>query len=124
NSGRRQRGHRKWRPPRDRQEGSLHPSFPHGSLDRQCRAAGGRKSGQRGKGDSVSRREAYRRGRGRGKTSSRDDRAKARGGEKGRENSVSGGPVLCGEGLCKTYGKRPVLRDVTVEVYGGEVVAL
>ncbi|HJY82122.1 MAG TPA: LPS export ABC transporter ATP-binding protein [Candidatus Binatia bacterium] len=33
-------------------------------------------------------------------------------------------PVLRGEGLCKSYGKRPVLRDVTVEVAGGEVVGL
>jgi lipopolysaccharide export system ATP-binding protein len=32
--------------------------------------------------------------------------------------------VLRGEGLCKSYGKRPVLRDVTVEVAGGEVVGL
>jgi lipopolysaccharide export system ATP-binding protein len=32
--------------------------------------------------------------------------------------------VLRGEGLCKTYGKRPVLRNVTVEVRGGEVVGL
>ena len=32
--------------------------------------------------------------------------------------------MLRGEGLCKTYGKRPVLRDVTVEVAGGEVVGL
>ncbi len=33
-------------------------------------------------------------------------------------------PVLRGEGLCKSYGKRPVLRDVTVEVTGGEIVGL
>ncbi len=33
-------------------------------------------------------------------------------------------PVLRGEGLCKSYGKRPVLRNVTVEVVGGEVVGL
>jgi lipopolysaccharide export system ATP-binding protein len=32
--------------------------------------------------------------------------------------------VLRGEGLCKSYGKRSVLRDVTVEVAGGEVVGL
>jgi len=31
---------------------------------------------------------------------------------------------LRGEGLCKTYGKRPVLRNVTIEVKGGEVVGL
>ncbi|HEV8717205.1 MAG TPA: LPS export ABC transporter ATP-binding protein [Candidatus Binatia bacterium] len=37
---------------------------------------------------------------------------------------MSGRPVLRGEGLCKAYGKRPVLRDVTVEVAGGEVVGL
>ncbi len=33
-------------------------------------------------------------------------------------------PALRGEGLCKSYGKRPVLRNVTVEVAGGEVVGL
>ncbi len=33
-------------------------------------------------------------------------------------------PVLRGEGLCKSYGKRPVLRNVTVEVAGGEIVGL
>ena len=32
--------------------------------------------------------------------------------------------VLRGENLCKTYGKRPVLRNVTIEVRGGEVVGL
>ncbi|MCS6926557.1 MAG: LPS export ABC transporter ATP-binding protein [Candidatus Binatia bacterium] len=32
--------------------------------------------------------------------------------------------VLRGEGLCKAYGKRPVLRNVTVEVKGGEIVGL
>jgi lipopolysaccharide export system ATP-binding protein len=32
--------------------------------------------------------------------------------------------VLRGEGLCKSYGKRPVLRNVTVEVQGGEIVGL
>ena len=32
--------------------------------------------------------------------------------------------MLRGEGLCKSYGKRSVLRDVTVEVAGGEVVGL
>jgi lipopolysaccharide export system ATP-binding protein len=37
---------------------------------------------------------------------------------------VNGQQVLRGEGLCKSYGKRPVLRDVTVEVRGGEVVGL
>jgi lipopolysaccharide export system ATP-binding protein len=37
---------------------------------------------------------------------------------------VSDRPVLRGEGLCKSYGKRPVLRNVTVEVAGGEVVGL
>jgi lipopolysaccharide export system ATP-binding protein len=37
---------------------------------------------------------------------------------------VSERPVLRGEGLCKSYGKRPVLRDVTVEVTGGEIVGL
>ena len=33
-------------------------------------------------------------------------------------------PVLRGEGLCKSYGKRPVLCNVTVEVAGGEIVGL
>lgn len=33
-------------------------------------------------------------------------------------------PVLCGDGLCKSYGKRPVLRNVTVAVAGGEIVGL
>jgi lipopolysaccharide export system ATP-binding protein len=38
---------------------------------------------------------------------------------------VSGTPqVLRGKGLCKSYGRRPVLRNVTVEVRGGEVVGL
>jgi lipopolysaccharide export system ATP-binding protein len=37
---------------------------------------------------------------------------------------VSERPVLRGEGLCKSYGKRLVLRNVTVEVAGGEVVGL
>ncbi len=37
---------------------------------------------------------------------------------------MSDRPVLRGEGLCKSYGKRPVLRNVTVEVAGGEVVGL
>lgn len=32
--------------------------------------------------------------------------------------------LLRGEGLHKSYGRRPVLRDVTVEVSGGEVVGL
>lgn len=32
--------------------------------------------------------------------------------------------VLRGERLYKSYGKRPVLRDVTIEVKGGEVVGL
>ena len=32
--------------------------------------------------------------------------------------------VLRGEGLCKSYSRRPVLRNVTVEVNGGEVVGL
>ncbi|MEW6297171.1 MAG: LPS export ABC transporter ATP-binding protein [Thermodesulfobacteriota bacterium] len=32
--------------------------------------------------------------------------------------------VLRGEGLCKAYGKRPVLRNVTVAVRGGEIVGL
>jgi len=33
-------------------------------------------------------------------------------------------PVLRGEGLHKSYNRRPVLRNVTVEVKGGEVVGL
>ncbi|MGE0820697.1 MAG: LPS export ABC transporter ATP-binding protein [Candidatus Binatia bacterium] len=33
-------------------------------------------------------------------------------------------PILHGEKLYKRYGKRPVLRDVTIEVRGGEVVGL
>ena len=33
-------------------------------------------------------------------------------------------PVLRGEGLYKSYSRRPVLRNVTVEVKGGEVVGL
>jgi len=37
---------------------------------------------------------------------------------------VSGEQLLRGEGLSKTYGKRPVLRNVSVEVKGGEVVGL
>ena len=37
---------------------------------------------------------------------------------------MNGRPVLRGEGLCKSYGKRLVLRDVTVGVAGGEVVGL
>jgi lipopolysaccharide export system ATP-binding protein len=37
---------------------------------------------------------------------------------------VNGQQVLRGEGLCKSYGKRPVLREVTVEIRGGEVVGL
>jgi lipopolysaccharide export system ATP-binding protein len=37
---------------------------------------------------------------------------------------VDGQQVLRGEGLCKSYGKRPVLRNVTVEVQGGEIVGL
>lgn len=37
---------------------------------------------------------------------------------------MSGERVLRGEGLCKTYGRRPVLRNVTIEVRGGEVVGL
>ena len=32
--------------------------------------------------------------------------------------------VLRGERLCKAYSKRPVLRDVSIEVRGGEVVGL
>jgi len=37
---------------------------------------------------------------------------------------VSNKAVLCGEQLCKSYGKRPVLHDVSIEVRGGEVVGL
>ena len=37
---------------------------------------------------------------------------------------TNGEQRLRGEGLCKTYGKRPVLRNVTIEVKGGEVVGL
>ncbi|MBI3300585.1 MAG: LPS export ABC transporter ATP-binding protein [Deltaproteobacteria bacterium] len=37
---------------------------------------------------------------------------------------MNGEQVLRGEGLCKTYGRRPVLHNVTVEVKGGEVVGL
>ena len=37
---------------------------------------------------------------------------------------MSEAQVLRGEGLCKTYGKRPILRNVTIEVKGGEVVGL
>jgi lipopolysaccharide export system ATP-binding protein len=37
---------------------------------------------------------------------------------------VNGEQVLRGENLCKSYGKRPVLRNVTVEVRGGEIVGL
>jgi len=37
---------------------------------------------------------------------------------------VSKQAVLHGERLYKAYGKRPVLRDVTIEVRGGEVVGL
>jgi len=37
---------------------------------------------------------------------------------------VSEKSLLRGEGLHKSYGRRPVLRDVTVEVSGGEVVGL
>jgi len=37
---------------------------------------------------------------------------------------VSDTPVLQAEGLWKTYGKRAVLRDVSVRVKGGEVVGL
>jgi lipopolysaccharide export system ATP-binding protein len=37
---------------------------------------------------------------------------------------VNGEQVLRGENLCKTYGKRPVLSNVTIEVEGGEVVGL
>ena len=33
-------------------------------------------------------------------------------------------PLLRGEGLCKAYSRRPVLRDVTIEVEGGEIVGL
>ncbi|MBM4257135.1 MAG: LPS export ABC transporter ATP-binding protein [Deltaproteobacteria bacterium] len=37
---------------------------------------------------------------------------------------MSNKAVLCGEQLCKSYGKRPVLHDVSIEVRGGEVVGL
>ena len=37
---------------------------------------------------------------------------------------MNGEQVLRGENLCKTYGKRPVLSNVTIEVEGGEVVGL
>lgn len=37
---------------------------------------------------------------------------------------MSGERLLRGEGLSKTYGKRPVLRDVSVDVKGGEIVGL
>ena len=37
---------------------------------------------------------------------------------------MSAEPVLRGEGLHKAYARRPVLRNVTVEVKGGEVVGL
>jgi lipopolysaccharide export system ATP-binding protein len=37
---------------------------------------------------------------------------------------VSGEQILRGEGLSKTYGKRSVLRNVSVEVKGGEIVGL
>jgi len=37
---------------------------------------------------------------------------------------VTGERLLRGEGLSKTYGKRPVLRNVSVEVRGGEIVGL
>jgi lipopolysaccharide export system ATP-binding protein len=37
---------------------------------------------------------------------------------------VNGEQVLRGAGLSKTYGKRTVLRDVSVEVRGGEIVGL
>ncbi len=40
------------------------------------------------------------------------------------QNSVGENRMLRGEGLCKSYGKRPVLRNVTVEVKGGEIVGL
>jgi lipopolysaccharide export system ATP-binding protein len=39
-------------------------------------------------------------------------------------NGIGEKRVLRGEGLCKSYGKRPVLRNVTVEVKGGEIVGL
>lgn len=37
---------------------------------------------------------------------------------------MNGTQELRGEGLCKAYGRRPVLRNVTVAVKGGEVVGL
>jgi lipopolysaccharide export system ATP-binding protein len=37
---------------------------------------------------------------------------------------VNGEQLLRGEGLSKTYGKRSVLRNVSVEVKGGEIVGL
>ncbi len=37
---------------------------------------------------------------------------------------MSGERILRGEGLSKTYGKRTVLRDVSIEVKGGEIVGL
>jgi lipopolysaccharide export system ATP-binding protein len=37
---------------------------------------------------------------------------------------VSGEQILRGEGLSKTYGKRTVLREVSVQVKGGEIVGL
>lgn len=37
---------------------------------------------------------------------------------------MSGERLLRGKGLSKTYGKRPVLRDVSVDVKGGEIVGL
>lgn len=37
---------------------------------------------------------------------------------------MSGEQILRGEGLSKTYGKRSVLRNVSVEVKGGEIVGL
>ena len=37
---------------------------------------------------------------------------------------MSDTPVLQAQGLWKTYGKRTVLRDVSVRVTGGEVVGL
>jgi lipopolysaccharide export system ATP-binding protein len=37
---------------------------------------------------------------------------------------VNGEQILRGEGLSKTYGKRSVLRNVSIEVKGGEIVGL
>lgn len=37
---------------------------------------------------------------------------------------MSGEQILRGEGLSKTYGKRTVLREVSVQVKGGEIVGL